>query len=304
MNQIIAVLLVLASSIIAGARAEELKIPFQGLTLVGNLEMAEGKSLKDGVIVTVHGNMAHYGMEMIEALQGIGKERGYNTLAINLSLGVNERHGMHDCTLPQTHRRQDAINELGAWIDWLKSKGAKNVVLEGHSMGANQVALFMAERNPDLVRVIVLLAPTTWDNEDVAKSYAARGGRELKPTMDRAHALVEAGKGDTMMPDTQFLTCANTATVSAASFASYYTTAPDRDTPNLIARIKKPVLVLAAQNDTIHYKVAEKFAPVADGERVRVKTIDGADAFFRDLYAEDAVDAILEFVAAHLGSKA
>jgi pimeloyl-ACP methyl ester carboxylesterase len=167
------------------------------------------------------------------------------------------------------------------------------------SLGANQVALFTAERSPDLIRAVVLLAPTTWNDTFFAKSYAARAGRELKPVIDRAYALVTAGNGDQMMPDTQCLISAETTSVSAASFASYYSTAPDRDTPNLIPRIKKPVLVLAGENDTTRYKIAEKFAPVVDGKRVQIRTIDGAYAFFRDLYAEDAVDAILEFVAGH-----
>jgi hypothetical protein len=117
--------------------------------------------------------------------------------------------------------------------------------------------------------------------------------------IDRAYALVTAGNGDQMMPDPQVLICAETTSVLAASFASYYTIAPDRNTPNLIPRIKKPVLVLAGENETNHYKVAEKFAPVVDGKQVQIRTIDGAYAFYRDLYAEDAVDEILEFVAGH-----
>jgi pimeloyl-ACP methyl ester carboxylesterase len=171
-----------------------------------------------------------------------------------------------------------------------------NLVKPIVSLGANQVALFTAERSPDLVCAVVLLAPTTWNDTFFAQSYAARAGLELKPVIDRAYALVTAGNGDKMMPHTQFLICAETTSVSAASFASYYMTAPGRDTPNLIPRIKKPVLVLAGENDTTRYKTAENFAPVVDGKRMQIRTIDGAHAFFWDLYAERAVDAILEFV--------
>jgi hypothetical protein len=38
--------------------------------------------------------------------------------------------------------------------------------------------------------------------------------------------------------------------------------------------------------------LVEKTEPLADGERVRLVVVDGADNFFRDLYSEDVADTI------------
>jgi hypothetical protein len=40
----------------------------------------------------------------------------------------------------------------------------------------------------------------------------------------------------------------------------------------------------------------KKLAGRIDGVRAKMKVIDGADHFFRDLYSDDAVDAIVGFL--------
>ena len=108
--------------------SKETTIPYNNFTLNGNLELAEGKSLKDGIILITHGTLAHNKMEIIASLQQILTERGVNTLAINLSLGVNNRHGMYDCGITHTHKHVDALHEISAWVTWLKEKGANNLL--------------------------------------------------------------------------------------------------------------------------------------------------------------------------------
>lgn len=70
---------------------------------------------------------------------------------------------------------------------------------------------------------------------------------------------------------------------------------PRQDTPTLIPGIKKPTLAVVAGKGGGVVGLDKKVAPLADGERVRLKVVDGADRFFRDLYAGDAVDAIAAF---------
>lgn len=288
---------VLALAAAVAASASEVKLPYRGLTLNASLELAPGKSVRDGVVMITHGMLAHSGMELIATLQQLLKEKGRSSLAINLSLGVNDRHGMYECAHPHTHRHMDALDEIGAWLGWLEGQGVRQVALLGHSQGGNQTARFAAERDSALVSRVVLLAPATWDEAKVAKGYEARYKRPLKPLLERAQALVSAGKGETRLERTGFLYCPE-ATVTAASFVAYYAPEPRRDTPVLLPRIAKPVLVIAASNDEVVTDLPEKAAPRADGKRVQFKVIDGADHFFRDLYAEDAVEAINAFLSA------
>src|SRR5262245_19151032 len=83
--------LAFAALLAPASHAEDVKIDVQGLTVIGNLDLAPGKSLKsDGVLLLLHDTLAHNRMEIMSALQELLHERGINSLAITLSLGLNE----------------------------------------------------------------------------------------------------------------------------------------------------------------------------------------------------------------------
>jgi pimeloyl-ACP methyl ester carboxylesterase len=264
--------------------AKEVTLSHKGLTLNADLELAAGKTPADGVILITHGGLAHRDMEIITYVQNLlVKEKGYSTLAINLSLGLNNRHGMYDCKTVHRHRNDDAPEEIGVWVDWLKKQGTQRVVLLGHSRGGAQTALYATERDNAMVKAVVLMAPAIRENTDAA-------GYE-----ERYQKLVKAGKGGTVLEHIDFLNCPDTA-ATADSFVSYYGQDPRLDTPYLIPKIRKPTLVLVAANDEVVVGLEKKVAPLADGKRVQMKTIEGSGHFFRDLYADDAVDAIDVFL--------
>lgn len=278
------------------AQAESVQIKKDGLALNGNLSLATGKTVKDGVVLITHGTLAHNGMEVIKAMQAGLAERGINSLAITLSLGLDNRQGMYDCAVPHKHMHTDSLDEIGAWLGWLKAGGASKVVLMGHSRGGAQTALFAAERSDSVVSKVVLLAPMTYDEKAEAASYQARYGKPLTEPLGKAGALVKAGKGGEMIKDTGFIYCPD-ATASAASFVSYYQPDPRLGVVTPLSKIKAPTLVIAAANDEVVKGLPEAIKPLADGKRVKLLTVPNADHFFLDLAADDAVDAIKTFLA-------
>ena len=280
----------LCLSIAAGlACADEVRLPYKGMTLNADFTLAGGKKAADGVVLITHGMLAHRDMEALTYLRSLFGERGYSTLSINLGLGLDNRHGMYGCNVPHRHRNDDAAEEIGAWLEWLKAKGARKVVLLGHSRGGAQTALYAADHDDAVVRALVLLAPAVGENSDAA-SYQKRFKKPLAPVVARAQQLVKDGKGGTMMDKTDFLYCPGTS-VTAESFLSYYGPAARVDTPSLLPKIRKPVLVVVAGNDEVVVGLDKKLAPLADGKRVQLKVVAGADHFFRDLFADDAVEA-------------
>jgi alpha/beta superfamily hydrolase len=56
------------------------------------------------------------------------------------------------------------------------------------------------------------------------------------------------------------------------------------------------VLVVVAGNDEAVVGLDKRIAPLVDGRRVQMKVVDGADHFFRDLFADDAVEAVDAFL--------
>lgn len=288
-------LCLIAACLSLPATAEEVRLKPGTQTLNAQLDLASGKALKDGVVLIVHGTLAHNDMETLKTLRGVLNDRGLNTLAINLSLAIDDRHGMYDCKTPHRHKHLDALDEIAAWMDWLKGQGAGPVVLFGHSRGGNQAARFAAERGNPMIAKLVLLAPATWNAEKTAQGFEKSHSRPLAPDLTAAEALVKAGKGDQLLDKPGLLYCP-TAKVSAASFVSYYRPDPRFDTPSILGEIKVPVLVMAGSNDTVVADLPQKMTGKADGAKVAFKVIDGADHFFLDLYAEDVADAMEAFI--------
>ena len=97
----IAAFLICATAL--ASTAEEVKMSHDRLTLNANLNIAEGRTLADGVVLMVHGTLAHKDMEIMAMLQELLIERDISNLAINLSYAQDDRHGMNDCAGPLRH---------------------------------------------------------------------------------------------------------------------------------------------------------------------------------------------------------
>ncbi len=274
--------------------AKEVTLQHRGLTLNAELELAAGKTITEGIILITHGALAHRDMESVTYLRKLLRERGYNSLAINLSLGLNNRHGMYDCKLIHSHRNDDAVDEIGIWLNWLKQQGVPHVILLGHSRGGAQTALYAVKRHNALLKAIILMAPATGDNTS-AEAYLKRYGQPLAPLLKKAQVLTENGKSDALLEHVGLMTCPDT-TVTAGSFVSYYGQDLQLDTPYLIPDIKVPTLVVVAGGDNIVVNLENKITPLVAGKQVQMVVVDGADHMFRDLYADDAVEAVDAFL--------
>lgn len=273
----------------APAHAEPVTASHAGLAVNANLEVASPGGLTDGAVLLVHGTLAHHGMEIIATLQQLLAERGVNSLAVTLSLAQSSREGMYDCATPHLHRHQDAVAEIGHWVDWLAARGAGPITLAGHSRGGNQAARY-ALAHPERIAALVLIAPATWDPARTRAAYERRYGVPLDLVLEQARGAAP----DAPLSDVGFLYC-GPSTVSASSFLSYYEDDGLLDTPSLLPRIAVPTRVIAGSADDTVPDVAERAAPHLDADTTLL-VVDGAGHFFRDLYAEDVADAIADAV--------
>lgn len=290
------ILLFSSVGLLAGTRTVELQI--KGITALADLVVPDGSSIQERVVLITHGTLAHKDMELVEALQTALAERGIATLAHTLTLGVDRRQGMYDCTVPHTHRHEDALDEIDAWIGWLKERDAGPITILGHSRGGNQTAWFAAERaGPEIARVALMAPATAGPAGRAARIYRQRFKADLVSILDKAKALAASGREKEMMDLPGLLYCPD-AKAQAGSVVSYYGDEPRRDTPSLLPDLKIPVLVIAASKDTVVPDVAKRVKPLADGKKIRLEVIEDADHLFLDFYAEDAADMIAAFVNA------
>jgi len=294
MVRIFSLLILVLLQFAQGTFASEVKLQQDNLTLNANLEKAADWPAGPTVLIT-HGTLYHNKSELTSALQELFLENGVSSLAINLGLGLNDRHGPYDCATPHNHKHEDAVDEIGAWVGWLKEQGVKQVALLGHSRGGNQTAWFAAEHDDAVIKQVILVAPQTWSPEAAARDYEASYGKPLAPVLKKATDLVAAGQSDTAMEHTDFIYCKDT-TATAAAVVSYYAPDPRKDTPYLVPQITKPLLVVVGTEDQLFKELDGKLAPLAAAGTIELEVMDGADHFFLDLYAEDLVELVVEFI--------
>jgi pimeloyl-ACP methyl ester carboxylesterase len=276
--------------------AERVTLEHDGLTLVGYLQNVADPA--EGVVLMLHGTLAHGRMETMAAVQDLLAEQGLSSLSVNLSYGVDSREGMFECDRPVTHGVQEHFAELEAWMGWLRAEGYGTVTLLGHSRGGNQIARFHQERAPERVNALVLIAPSTFDPERAAASYEAQSGMPLVSRLDQAAELQRMDQPETLLRGVRFLYC-EALDVSPAAFLGYYAPEKEHDTPTVIDGIGTPTLVIVGSEDDVVADLPERMAGIADASNVTTATIDGADHFFRDFFADDVAEAAAEFVRAH-----
>jgi len=275
-------------------RAEEVRTQFHGLTVNANLNLADGKSIEDGIVLLLHGSFAHKDMEIMTALQNGLLERGYSSLNINLSYATEDRHGMFGCENVQDRLDSGAIEEIDHWISWLKEQGVTRVVGFGHSRGGNQIARYMANTRDSILAAAVLAAPPAQVSMNSADNYQERHGTPLAPLLATASALVDEGKGQTALEGVGFQFCESTS-VTAATFVDNYVEYPDRDTPTVLERLDTPVLVAVGTADEVVSGLAPAMKAM-DKANVTFVEIEDAGHFFLDFFAEDLLDAADDFL--------
>ncbi len=281
-------------------RAEEVTIQHNGLTLNASLVLAEGKAVGDGVILLTHALLQHNKMETIRALQGLFHERGYNTLAMTFSAAVDNRRGPYDCATPHRYTAEDHVTEIGMWVDWLKARGARQIVLAAHSSSGNELGYYAIESDDPAITKVLFFAPGTGRFQGIAltdETYFAQYRVKLADVRARARALADAGQGDAMMEGVDFLFCPK-AKVTANTFLSYYRPRSilRPSVPAFANRQPKPALVIAGSEDDVAPDLIGLVKSHVDGKRLRLVVIEGCGHFFRDLCADDAVDAAVAFL--------
>ena len=276
--------------------AAPVQIEIQGLTALGELQLASGKSLKsDGVVMILHEELAHHRMEIISALQELLRERGVNSLAITLTLGLQNRHGIFDCAIEQDHRNEDAVVEIGAWISWLKEQGASSVTLAGHARGGNQVAIYAAKEPDKVVKRLVLIAPNADTTASMEAEYSRRFQQPLQPIVAEAEKLVAEEESTTLMSGVPFLAC-RSANVTSGAFVNYYGPNQNLYTPSLLPHISMPVLIAVGELDPLANELLPAVQGIPGTTKIKLETLAGADHFFRDAAADDLADRVADFL--------
>jgi pimeloyl-ACP methyl ester carboxylesterase len=290
------VALALMATAMGTAQAVPVSHEYLGLTVVGNLELAANKTLKDhGAVVLVHDALAHHTDAAMTKLQTALAGKGLNSVAISLSLGMNQRKAAFDCAHEHDHRHGDASDEIVAWVEWLQGQGAARVSIVGHGRGAAQAALSAAERQDLGINGLVLANPPRTTPQLTGARYQQQFGQPLTPVLEQARKLVEDGEGDTLLAVPGFLTCSKART-TAAAFVDYYGGDNRQDIVALLPELKLPTLVVVAGRDLAAQEFEKTLSLFTATGKVVQQTVTGADGGFTGNSGEQLADLVVKFV--------
>lgn len=155
----------------------------------------------------------------------------------------------------------DCADDIQGAISCARRAGATEVYLVGHSTGCQKSAYWASKRGNG-VKAIILLAPMS----DYASERAAQGPRALKKAELMARKLVQKNKKHELLPESIW----NWSWMADAQrFLSLYTGNSAEEiftywdakrTPRTLRAVKKPVLVLLAENDEYADRPAKSIA--------------------------------------------
>lgn len=266
---------------------------------VGEFVRPASANAASPVVVFLHDAMSHHDSVPVTRIRAALAERGFTVLTPTLTLAIDRRNSPFDCRQVHVHRLVDGVSELDLWVAALRQAGYRNIWVGGLGLGANVAARFL--RNAAREATVtggILIDPHSEANGQTAvqDGYALRFGLPLAPLLTQAERLVAAGRGSKGFDAPGLLECRDVR-VSAESFLSYLGPDPDRDTPALIPRIAKPLLVLENADNADAEAIVQRIGDMPARGELKLQILPPGDREFHAKAAEDAADAIALFAA-------
>ena len=153
----------------------------------------------------------------------------------------------------------DCVDDIQGAVDFLTSKGVKNIYLIGHSTGCQKSMYYLSQTgSPKNIKGVVLICPIS----DYSYAVHAEDPGAIKRALDYARKLVKDGKPHELLPQT-----ISEDLLDAQRYISLYT--PDSEEeifsyaqpnkePTTFQKVKTPTLAIFAENDEYADRPAEQ----------------------------------------------
>jgi pimeloyl-ACP methyl ester carboxylesterase len=270
---------------------EEMKSEFarvlteDGLELQG-LFVAPGAGAAGTTLIHTHGLDGNfYENRFIDHVAAACLEAGVNFITFNnrghdyISDLIVEEPGSGDFSYRQIggiyELFEECILDIAAWIGFARSRGAKRVVLQGHSHGALKAVYYMSHGDVAGVEGLVLLSPS----DDFGRQRESLG-EGFGTALATAEGLVSGGRGLDLMPPDLFH-----YPISAQSYFDIYRpgsplglfnlSRTDRSDFPELASIEVPVLMMVGSVDEAFLGKPFDFLDAARREMPSAPGFDG-----------------------------
>jgi acetyl esterase/lipase len=143
----------------------------------------------------------------------------------------------------------DCVDDIQGAVDYVKSQGANEIILVGHSTGSQKAIYYLSQKGKQKdVSHVVLLSPLS----DFAGILNRLGLKEYEMILKIAKALVDQGSPHVLLPSSIW-----SEPIDAQRFLSLYTPVSDEDifsypTPDkdtILSTISTPLTIILGEKD-------------------------------------------------------
>ena len=91
---------------------------------------------------------------------------------------------------------EECVLDIGAWVEFLKSRGYRKIILQGHSQGASKIVHYLSQNQIPEIASMVLMSPA--DPSGLLRKYAPE---KFARDLALAKEMMASGKGEQLLPD-------------------------------------------------------------------------------------------------------
>jgi pimeloyl-ACP methyl ester carboxylesterase len=256
------------------------------ITTNANAEIVETK-LEDAITVTAEYHAASPGKPTILLLHPFLQTRhfpiireltsrlannGFGVLAPTLSLGISHRRQGLACEAIHTRTFDQNIQEISAWLKWLKAREVSNIIGAGHGMGAIMMLAFASSQDEPAPFESLILVTLTY--------VSPQGGVRINSAqLEKARADDAGGLPDFL--DGYTMAFCNRYIAPRKVYLSLAKWGQDAVLSNL-GRLTIPVHVILGTADT--KLMARQWPDKLQSAGANVRLVEGAGHFFSSEY--------------------
>jgi len=246
--------------------------------IVANADYRAGDPRKP-VVFLLHGFMATHNLNIIQIMADELESQGYTIIAPTLSLNINNRRSGANCDAVHTHTMQSDVEEIAWWVNWIKNKGYKDIIMAGFSTGSLQIAIFLSLNSPEIIKKAVLISPAYLAGDPFPQA-------EEKVDIDTARKILATDEGQ--LHEYHLSYCKGNFVAPPKVFLSYKIWT-EMQMVNVVNNITIPYIVIIGGED---HRFGIRLGKHISMKNSNVITIPGANHFFDSPYEFDFLDQL------------
>jgi len=245
--------------------------------LVARAEFRLGSPGKTAVIL-IPGFLQTLDSPSVNRLANSLSSEGYTVLLPTLTLGVTYRNQSLPCEAINNHTVAEGAAEIKTWVDWLKAKRVKRIVLAGHSLGTTYALEYLTKAPDSAVVKFIGIS--------IVEGGLKAGEQARSKLITDLRSLVNSGSRSIL--EEQFSYCQKFR-ATPECLLSYMEWGPDKVLGS-INNIKVPVsMIMGSKDDRLGANWLDRLKKT----RAKVIIIPGANHFMDGEYEFDLMDLFL-----------